>query len=551
MLTHTYVHPARHRAQLTLADVSLMRGATPVLNHVDLTVTAQSRIAIVGENGRGKSTLLYVLAGVLSPDSGSVQRTGTLGLAEQEMTATDSRTVGQAVAEAMAVPRAAVLALDAAASALADDREGAAEEYAAALEFAGAIQAWDAERRVQIALEALDAETDMTRLLADLSVGQRYRVRLACLLGSEDDFLLLDEPTNHLDRSGLEFLTAQLRARSGGVIIVSHDRALLSDIAETIIDLDPAPDNRPRIYGSGYAGYQEGRLSERERWEQDYERQQAEHTRLQESLSAAQNRLISGWRPEKGTNKHGRATRAGGHVQNVHRRREALEAHPVTVPEPPQLFRFPDLPTRTGAALLSVDNVSVAGRLATSVSFTLSHRGRLVVTGPNGAGKSTLLRVVSGELVQDTGTIQRPGSTRIGFLHQESALPLDRRASEVYAAHIGALVSAGVLLQSEVVSLSQLGLLRPRETGKRVGELSMGQQRRLDLALVLSKRPHLLLLDEPTNHLSFTLVDELTIALGATQAAVVLSSHDRQLLRDVASWPQLQLTARAEGDVLA
>src|SRR5690606_12612675 len=114
------------------------------LNHVDLTVTAQSRIAIVGENGRGKSTLLYVLAGVLSPDSGSVQRTGTLGLAEQEMTATDSRTVGQAVAEAMAVPRAAVLALDAAASALADDREGAAEEYAAALEFAGAIQAWDA-----------------------------------------------------------------------------------------------------------------------------------------------------------------------------------------------------------------------------------------------------------------------------------------------------------------------------------------------------------------------------------------------------------------------
>jgi macrolide transport system ATP-binding/permease protein len=551
MLTHTYVHPARHRAQLTLADVSLMRGATPVLNHVDLTVTAQSRIAIVGENGRGKSTLLYVLAGVLSPDSGSVQRTGTLGLAEQEMTATDSRTVGQAVAEAMAVPRAAVLALDAAASALADDREGAAEEYAAALEFAGAIQAWDAERRVQIALEALDAETDMTRLLADLSVGQRYRVRLACLLGSEDDFLLLDEPTNHLDRSGLEFLTAQLRARSGGVIIVSHDRALLSDIAETIIDLDPAPDNRPRIYGSGYAGYQEGRLSERERWEQDYERQQAEHTRLQESLSAAQNRLISGWRPEKGTNKHGRATRAGGHVQNVHRRREALEAHPVTVPEPPQLFRFPDLPTRTGAALLSVDNVSVAGRLATSVSFTLSHRGRLVVTGPNGAGKSTLLRVVSGELVQDTGTIQRPGSTRIGFLHQESALPLDRRASEVYAAHIGALVSAGVLLQSEVVSLSQLGLLRPRETGKRVGELSMGQQRRLDLALVLSKRPHLLLLDEPTNHLSFTLVDELTIALGATHAAVVLSSHDRQLLRDVASWPQLQLTARAEGDVLA
>lgn len=550
MLTPTHVHPARHRAQLTASDVSLIRGATSVLNHVDVVLTARSRVAIVGENGRGKSTLLHVLAGTLLPDSGVVQRIGTLGLAEQEMTAFDSRTVGQAVAEAIAEPLAALAALDAAAQALADGMEEAAAEYDAMLELAGALDAWDAERRVQIALEALNAETDMARLLADLSVGQRYRVRLACLLGAEDDFLLLDEPTNHLDRSGLEFLTAQLRARSGGVVIVSHDRALLSDVADTIIDLDPTPDDRPRVYGSGYTGYREGRLAERERWEQDYERQQAEHARLQDSLSAAQNRLVSGWRPEKGTNKHGRATRAGGLVQNVHRRQEALEAHAVTVPEPPQLFRFPDLPTRTGAALLSVDRVSVAGRLAGPVSFTLSHRGRLVVTGPNGAGKSTLLGVVSGELAPDTGAARLPGGTRIGFLHQETALPLDRRASELYAAHIGALVSEGVLESSEAVGLSQLGLLRPREAGKRVGELSMGQQRRLDLAFVLSTRPHVLLLDEPTNHLSIALVDELTAALGATQAAVLLSTHDRQLLRDVAGWPQLHLTAITQDEVL-
>ncbi|MCR8526408.1 ABC transporter ATP-binding protein, partial [Escherichia coli] len=89
---------------------------------------------------------------------------------------------------------------------------------------------------------------------------------MACLLGAEDDFLLLDEPTNHLDRSGLDFLTMQLRTRNGGVVIVSHDRALLSDIAETVVDLDPTPDDRPRIYGNGYAGYREGRVAERERW---------------------------------------------------------------------------------------------------------------------------------------------------------------------------------------------------------------------------------------------------------------------------------------------
>src|SRR5690554_3689578 len=156
MLSVTHNHPARHRAQLIVSAVSVRRGVTPVLNQVDLVVTPRSRIAIVGENGRGKSTLLHVLAGTLPPDSGTVQRTGTLSLAEQEMAADASRTVGDALTEAIAAPVAALVALDSAAEALALGRPNADQEYAIALEHAESLDAWDAERRVQIALEALE-----------------------------------------------------------------------------------------------------------------------------------------------------------------------------------------------------------------------------------------------------------------------------------------------------------------------------------------------------------------------------------------------------------
>jgi macrolide transport system ATP-binding/permease protein len=544
----TLTLPARDRAQLTCARVRVDRGGRTVLHDVEMRVSPGSRWGVVGENGRGKSTLLYVLAGLLTPDEGTVHRVGTLALAEQEMPAEDERTVGDFIDEHLADARAALRALDTAAKALAAQRPGGEQAYADALETARALDTWDADRRVDVALDGLGAVSDRTRPLATLSVGQRYRIRLACLLGAEYDFLLLDEPTNHLDLAGLEYLTARLRAHAGGVVVVSHDRALLADVATTILDLDPTRDGRPGVYGGGYTGYREGREAERVRWEEEYEQQQAEHARLQQALSEAQNRLSTGWRPPKGTGKHQRATRDGALVRSVHRRQDDLDRHKVTAPVPPQRLSMPGLPARPGIVLLRAEEVTVGGRLHDSTSLSVTSGDRLAVTGPNGAGKSTLLSVLAGRLAPDTGRVHRAREVRLRLLGQESPQATRRRASDLYEAHTARLVTAGVLEEGEVVGLGSLGLLTSRDADRPVAELSTGQQRRLDLALALAARPHVLLLDEPTNHLSIALVDELTEALHSTDAAVVVATHDRQMRRDISGWPHLAPAPRRQGE---
>ncbi|HEX6355076.1 ABC-F family ATP-binding cassette domain-containing protein [Actinophytocola sp.] len=525
--------PAR-AAHVRASDVYVSFGGRPVLAGVALVAAAGDRVAVVGENGRGKTTLLRVLAGDRSADCGQVHRAGSVGMVDQQLPLGGTDTVGDLIDLELATVRGVLARLDRATEALAEGRPGADGAYAAALTEAEALDAWDADRRVEVSLAALNAVDDRTRPLGTLSVGQRHRVRLACLLGAGHQVLLLDEPTNHLDAGGLDHLTERLRAHPGVIVLVSHDRALLADVATTVVDLDPSSDGRPRTYGGGYAGYLDGRHAERARWEALHADQVAERQRLADDLSSAQNRLRDNWRPDKGHGKHTRATRAPGLVRAVHRRQEDLAAHTVAVPSPPARFAMPDLPVHRGATLLRADAVTVAGRLERPVDLALDSGDRLVVSGPNGAGKSTLLAVLAGELAPSTGTAARARPVRVGRLGQESGPPESRSAFELYAERIArtGLPAPG---------LGELGLLDRHDTHRPVADLSIGAQRRLDLALVLAGRPHVLLLDEPTNHLSATLVDELTAALHATPAAVVLATHDRQLLRDTASWPRLAL----------
>ncbi len=537
--------PAGAAAHIRAENLTVNRGGRPVLDGVDVTLSAGSRLAIVGENGRGKTTLLHVLAGALAPDAGTVTRTGTLALVEQELDVVGERTVGDLIAESISDELAALAALEETTARLAGGETGAEDDYAAALDLATGLDAWDAERRIDIALAGLHATTDRTRTLASLSVGQRYRVRLAMVLGSTTDLLLLDEPTNHLDAAALDYLTTRLRDHAGGIAIVSHDRALLRDVATTFLDLDPSRDGRPRMYAGGYAGWVDGVRRDRESWEHDYAAEVAEHSRLTQAAEDARGRLSTGWRPPKGTGKHQRATRAAGVVQAFNRRVEELESHRVTVPQPPLRLTWPASRTRAGSPILSAEDIPVERRRPAPVSIAVDGGDRLVLSGPNGAGKSTLLGVLAGLVTPSTGVVSRHPEARIALLTQEAPdWDATTPAFRIYAEHIDRSARENGRARGrndDAPSLASLGLLDSAAARTPVGRLSQGQQRRLQLALCLAEQPDLLLLDEPTNHLSAFLVDDLTEALGTTASAIVVATHDRQLRADLATWPHLAL----------
>lgn len=533
-------HLAGSRAQITARGLTIVRGARTIIYDLDLTITGNSRLAIVGENGRGKTTLLAALTGDLLPRSGDVHRQGAIAVAEQEMPTDDGQTVASAVAFSIRESTDAIAALDLASTGLAIGRPEAEREYEAALEVATRLDAWDAERRVTRALAAVGAETRRDRPLAELSVGQRYRVRLACVLGGDAELLLLDEPTNHLDAEGLTYLTSALRAR-GGFALVSHDRQLLGDAAEQFLDLDATSDGRARLFGGGYDAYLASKSSDRERWAQLHESQQATARQLQLNLDAAQARLSTGWRPDKGTGKHQRASRAPAIVQSVRRRQDALDAATVPVPEPPLRFALPQALGRVRGPLLVATNVAVEGRLLESVSLRVTAGGRLLVRGPNGAGKSTLLGVLAESVPPTEGQVWRHPSARVELLSQETALNGSLTAAELYRERAHWLEASGVLPRSGSVGLRALGLLSERERASPVRELSVGQQRRLALALALVSQPDLLLLDEPSNHLSLALVEDLLAGLEATSMAVIVSTHDRGILGELSHWPAVQI----------
>jgi macrolide transport system ATP-binding/permease protein len=430
--------------------------------------------------------------------------------------------------------------LSLAAEALAEGDEGSAARYAAALAAAERADVWSLDSRLERVLGSLGvADIDRGRLVSDVSGGQRSRLALAGLLLSRPLALLLDEPTNHLDDAAVAFLAAELRVWDGPVLFASHDRAFLDEVATGLLDLDPARTPQdPRgagggvtVFGGGFTDYLAAKAEERRRWERRFAAEERELEHLGAVVAETGGSLrFTGVRRDNdkyiGAFKGGRVeVQISRRIGDAERRIADLEANRVE--RPPSEIAFAGIPRGFGAVsdgepLVTVTDGSVAGRLTTG-TLEIGAEARILVTGANGAGKSTLLAVLAGRTPLDGGSLSRRAGLRVGLLEQDVRFRVPEKTPRaIYDSTLGEDRASRVPLDS-------LGLLGPRELDRPIGELSVGQQRRLALALILARPPHVFLLDEPTNHLSLALATDLERALGRYPGAVVIASHDRWL----------------------
>ncbi|WP_085371414.1 ABC-F family ATP-binding cassette domain-containing protein [Leifsonia sp. NCR5] len=520
--------------------ISQSYGDRRVLTDVSLTVAPGSRLGLIGENGVGKSTLLRILGGAEAPDGGALVRPARTGILWQEVRFTPEDTLTALMESALVEVRAIERELEASASALAGDDPdadaaagaAAASRYAAALDAAERADIWSVDARRDELLDGLGVGSiPLHRRLSEVSGGQRSRFALAALLLSRPDALLLDEPTNHLDDDAALFLERQLIAWRGPVVFASHDRAFLDAVATSLLDLDPSRSGTT-VFGGNYSAYLAAKEDERERWERQFADEQDELKALKFAVDVTA-RGIAWSGKVRDNDKFAKSFKGGAldkqisrRIKNASGRLDDLSENQVR--KPPAILSFAGIPTGSQAlneeagTLVQVSDARIPDRLDVA-SFRVEPQSRILITGHNGAGKSTLLSALAGRQPVDSGAVTRRKGLRVGLLEQDVRFA-DPVASprRIYEERLGER-------RAEAVPLTGLGLVAPRDVDRPVGTLSIGQQRRLALALILAKPPHVFLLDEPTNHLSLSLATEMEEALGAYPGAVVVASHDRWL----------------------
>ncbi len=507
-------------AQLSLSDIAIEFGATTLLQDVTFSVAKGDRWGIVGRNGSGKTSLFKIITGALAPTRGAVARQPALrvSLLDQHRDFGSATTVW----EAAAAPYAPVMALEVSlaeqAAKLAElgERAPAAlmDQYGHDMERFAHEGGYTFHARVDAVLQGLafDAEESRTRKLATLSGGERGRVGLAGQLVAPADMLLLDEPTNHLDLETTAWLQEYLRDIDETVVVISHDRAFLDEIADHVLHLEGGT---AATYRGGYSSFVQQRAERRLSLERQVDQQR--------KMIAKEEDYI-------------RRNIAGQNTAQAKGRRKRLDRLPRLTPPPGEsgtmILRL-EISERGGDRVIATEQlmVAVGDRTLLRGFSAVANRGDVIaLVGPNGAGKSTLIKTLLGERAPQGGEVKLGGSVSPAYFRQDlDRLPLDKSLYDVIADLRPLWTRGGIQNHLGCFGFSGEEVFRSTRT------LSGGERARLALAVIVLQRANFLVLDEPTNHLDVESIEAIEDAIDDYEGTVLLVSHDRALLRELAT----------------
>jgi ATP-binding cassette subfamily F protein uup len=512
---------------LILSDASLAYGHVPLLDHADLQVDPGERVALIGRNGSGKSSLLRALAGQGALDDGSVWRQPGIrvGYVPQEPPFDPALSVFAAVVAGMGDVAALLAQYHAVSHAMADP----AADHAALGERLHALQgeldardAWSFEAQAERVIQRFSLDPDAT--VGTLSGGQKKRLALAQALAVTPDLLLLDEPTNHLDIGAIEWLEELLLSSGVSLVFVTHDRRFLDRVATRIVELD-----RGRLFSfpGRFADYQA-------RKEQMLHDEAVQNAKFDKFLAQEEVWIRKGIEARR-TRNEGRVLR----LEQLRRERAARRERQGRVE---LAIDAGDRSGKLVAELVGVHKSFGEKHVVRDFSCRLQRGDKIGLIGPNGAGKTTLLRLILGELAPDAGTVRLGTKIQAAYFDQFRT-QLDEEAALVDVISPGSdFVQIGNERKHVIGYLGDF-LFAPERARSPVRSLSGGERNRLLLARLFARPANVLVLDEPTNDLDIETLELLEQLLQDYPGTLFLVSHDRAFLDNVVTQ-----TIAAEGD---